>query len=159
MAPADRPTQHVPQSPIPDASFSMTLAPQITFRHLEPSPAMEGRIRALVARLERFSPSILRCRVTVQAPPAHHRQGRVFEIGVDVDVPDRQICVRHSHPYSQAHEDAYVALRDAFRAVRRQLQDYERRHRGDVKAHAPRAQAQAQAHPDEFDAGPDLRKG
>ena len=28
-----------------------------------------------------------------------------------------------------AHQDVYVAIRDAFKAVRRELQDYERRRR------------------------------
>jgi hypothetical protein len=35
------------------------------------------------------------------------------------------------------HEDPYVAVRDAFPAVQRQLEDYERERRGDVKRHAP----------------------
>ncbi|MDX1488117.1 MAG: cold shock domain-containing protein, partial [Acidiferrobacterales bacterium] len=34
-----------------------------------------------------------------------------------------------------AHEDVYVALRDAFAAARRQLGDYARRRRGDTKVH------------------------
>ncbi|HEV2286535.1 MAG TPA: cold shock domain-containing protein, partial [Steroidobacteraceae bacterium] len=51
-------------------------------------------------------------------------------------LPDKEIAIRHAHPADHAHEDPYVALRDAFRAARRQLEDYERRHRLDVKSHA-----------------------
>jgi hypothetical protein len=34
-------------------------------------------------------------------------------------------------------EDPYIALRDAFDAVVRRLEDVARRQRGDVKTHAP----------------------
>jgi cold shock CspA family protein len=37
----------------------------------------------------------------------------------------------------EAHEDVYVAVRDAFDAAKRQLEDYGRRQRGDIKAHTP----------------------
>ena len=50
--------------------------------------------------------------------------------------------VEHHEPSKHAaHEDVYVALRDAFSAAGRKLQDYVRRRRGKVKAHeaAPRA--------------------
>lgn len=106
----------------------MTL--EITFRHMEPSPAMQERIQELAARLEHFSSHIMRCHVSVQAPHAHHHQGRLFEVGIDISVPDKNISVRRAHPYSHAHEDPYVALRDAFHAARRQLEDYEREHGG-----------------------------
>jgi ribosome-associated translation inhibitor RaiA len=39
-------------------------------------------------------------------------------------------------------DDVYVSIRDAFDAARRQLEDYERRRRGQVKAH-PRASGNA----------------
>lgn len=45
------------------------------------------------------------------------------------------IAIRHAHPADHAHEDPFVALRDAFRAARRRLEDYERKRR-DVKRHS-----------------------
>lgn len=50
----------------------MMLPLQITFRHMESSPALAARIRALASKLDRFSAHIIRCHVVV-APPAHHR--------------------------------------------------------------------------------------
>jgi len=41
----------------------------------------------------------------------------------------------HQGPKDHAHEDVYVALRDAFKAARRQLQDSIRKKRGKVKQH------------------------
>lgn len=114
----------------------MQLPLQITFRHMEPSPALEQRIRELAAELEHFSAQILRCHVIVEAPHQHHHQGRLFEITLDLTVPDAEIAIHRAHPHSHAHEDVYVALRDAFRAARRQLEDYERKRRRQIKVHA-----------------------
>jgi cold shock CspA family protein/ribosome-associated translation inhibitor RaiA len=102
---------------------------------MDPSPAMEARIRKLAERLERFSDQIMRCRVTVEAPQGHQRQGGLFEVTIDITVPGREIAIGHSPPEAHAHEDAYVALRDAFRAARRKLEDYARQRRHEVKTH------------------------
>ena len=114
----------------------MILPLQITFRHMEPSPALEDRIRKLASRFDRFSAHIMRCHVIVE-PPAHHKhQGFLYDFRIDITLPGGEIAIRHAHPADQAHENPYVALRDAFRAARRQLEDYERKRRHDVKTHA-----------------------
>jgi ribosomal subunit interface protein len=112
----------------------MIIPLQITFRHMDSSPALESRIRELASRLDKFSDHIMRCHVIVE-PPAHHKhQGVLYDFRIDITLPDQEIAIRHAHPADHAHEDPYVALRDAFRAVRRKLQDYERKQRGDVKS-------------------------
>jgi cold shock CspA family protein len=113
----------------------MQLPLQIVFRHMEPSPALETRIRELAARLDRFSPHIMRCQVTVEAPHQHHHQGQLFDVRIEITTPGNVIAIQRARPNDHAHEDPHVALRDAFRAARRKLQDYERRHRHDVKTH------------------------
>lgn len=111
----------------------MILPLQITFRHMPPSPALEARIRTLAAKLDRFSAHIMRCHVIVE-PPAHHKhQGSLYDFRIDITLPDGEIAIAHAHPADHAHEDPYVALRDAFLAARRKLEDYERKRRGDVK--------------------------
>ncbi len=112
----------------------MQMSVQIAFRNLEASPAVEERARHLAHELERFSSSILRCRVTIACPHKHQARGRKFEVHVDIIVPDKQIEVSRCH--SADHEDVYIALRDAFDAAKRQLQEYERIRRRDVKAHS-----------------------
>jgi len=111
----------------------MKLPLQITFRHMDPSPALEERIRELTLRLERFSSRIMRCHVIVEAPHRHHRQGKLFEVHIHVTVPAGEYIARQEHRHLQSHEDVHVALRDAFDAVKRQLEDHERVRRGDVK--------------------------
>lgn len=102
---------------------------QITVRDFPQSDALEARIREKAAKLEEFHPRITSCRVTVEESRKHHQQGRHFEVNLDVRVPGREIVVNHAH-----HEDAYVALREAFDAAKRQLEDIARVQRGDVKA-------------------------
>jgi ribosome-associated translation inhibitor RaiA len=113
--------------------MTMLLPLQITFRHMDPSPALEGRIRKLASRLERFSPHIVRCHIIVEPPARHPHQGFLYDFRVHITLPDQDFAIRHAHPANHAHENAYVALRDAFRAARRMLEDYERKRRSHVR--------------------------
>jgi len=113
----------------------MQLPLQISFRQMDPSPALEARIRELAARLEKFSGQIMRCHIIVEPAPHHQHQGGLYDFHIDITLPDQEIAVHRAHPADHAHEDPYVALRDAFRAARRRLEDYERKRRLDVKTH------------------------
>ena len=110
---------------------------QIRFKNLEPSEAVEARVRKHVDKLERYFNEIISCRVTLDAAHKHHQQGNIFQVTVDVRLPGGE-NVASRHPDDQhAHEDAYVALRDAFEAVRRQLKHHRDTRRGRVKTHRP----------------------
>lgn len=113
----------------------MQLPLEVTLRHMEASPALEARVRELARRLERFSDVIMRCHVIVEAPHRHHLQGKLYEVRIDITVPDREIAIRRGSGADHSHEDPYVALRDAFRAARRKLQDYMRERQQQVKTH------------------------
>lgn len=107
---------------------------QVTFRNLDPSPAVEAKVRQRARELEQFFDRIVSCRVVIEAPKRHHR-GDLYHIRVDLKIPGKEIVVKRDPPEHHAHEDIYVAVRDCFDAVRRQLEDHVRRRRGDVKAH------------------------
>ncbi|MDA8049837.1 MAG: HPF/RaiA family ribosome-associated protein [Rhodospirillales bacterium] len=113
----------------------MTIPIQITFKDTEPSPALEARIREKAARLERFASRILRCRVTVESPHRHHHQGRLYRIRLEIVVPRGEIVVTRESPQDHAHEEAAVAVRDAFDAAARRLEDHVRNLRGETKHH------------------------
>lgn len=114
----------------------MSIPLTITFRDLEPSAAAEDFIRTWVSKLETVYDRIERCQVTIERPHQHHHQGQRYHVRVTVAVPGPDIEVTRDHALDGAHEDLYVAIRDAFRAARRQLEDHARRQRADVKAHA-----------------------
>jgi cold shock CspA family protein/ribosome-associated translation inhibitor RaiA len=111
----------------------MQLAPQVTFRNMDPSPAVEARVRRKVAGLERFFPRVTGCSVLVEAPHRHHRKGKLYHVRIDLTVPGEELVVGRGPAEHEAHQDVYVAVRDAFDAVRRELEDYARRADGRVK--------------------------
>ncbi|MBK8016080.1 MAG: ribosome-associated translation inhibitor RaiA [Betaproteobacteria bacterium] len=104
---------------------------QITFRDVPHSDAMETHIREKAAKLESLFSPIMACHVKVELPHKHKHQGKHFCVSLDVRVPGAELVVNHHR-----HEDAYIALRDAFDAAKRQLEDHHRRVRGGVKHHA-----------------------
>lgn len=97
---------------------------QISFQGLEPSAAIEAKIHAKVRKLEDLYKDIISCRVAVAAPHKHHQQGRLFSVHIDLKVPGGEVIINKDHHLNHAHEDAYVAIRDAFAAARRQLEEY-----------------------------------
>jgi ribosome-associated translation inhibitor RaiA len=109
---------------------------RIAFRDMDASQALERRIRARVAELEKLCGRITACDVVVEARHRHQHQAKMFDIHIDLAVPGRTIVVRHEAGENHPHEDAHATVRSAFDAARRQLEDYMRVLRGEVKAHA-----------------------
>lgn len=110
----------------------MRIPLKITMRNFARSEALEERIRQKAAKLDEFHPNVTGCEVTVEEQRRHHQQGQWFNVRIVVRVPAHDIVVNRDHD-----EDPYIALRDAFDAVLRRLEDVARRQRGDVKTHAP----------------------
>jgi ribosomal subunit interface protein len=104
--------------------------PQITYRGMAHSPAMDERINELAAKLDDLHPKITRCHVVVDETDRHKHKGNLFEVRVDLHVPGSEIVATR-----QSHTDAYAAIGDAFDVVTRQLEDTVRRQRGEVKNH------------------------
>jgi ribosome-associated translation inhibitor RaiA/cold shock CspA family protein len=113
----------------------MQIPVQITFRNVARSDAIEAKIRDRAAKLDTFYDQITGCHVTVEAPHRHHHQGKLFQVGVDLIVPGAELVVNRAPREHHAHEDVFVAIRDAFDAARRQLEDYARQRRADTKLH------------------------
>ncbi len=118
----------------------MALPIQITFRNMPASPAIEAAINEKAARLERFASHITSFRVVVEEPHRHHHQGRLYNARIDVGVAGGELVVNRAPAEHHEFEDVYVAIRDAFDAITRQLEDFVRRQRGETKHHEPRAE-------------------
>jgi ribosomal subunit interface protein len=102
---------------------------------MEPSEAVESRIREKTDDLERFYDKITSCEVAVDSPHQHQRKGRIFTVRIEIHLPDAVVLVTTEKQQNPAHEDIYVAIRDAFDAAVRQVEDYVRKTRGRVKRH------------------------
>jgi ribosomal subunit interface protein len=113
----------------------MQLPLQITFRNLDRSEALEADIREKAEKLDQFFEHIMRCRVVVEAHHKHHRKGNIYHVRIDITVPGHELVVSREPKDHHAHEDVYVTVRDAFDAAKRQLEDYSRKLRGDIKEH------------------------
>ena len=94
---------------------------QITFRDMPHSDALDTHIRDKAQRLDQFFSGLIGCRVVVEQSGKHHQQGNPFNVRIDLTVPGSEIVVDR-----QENGDVYVALRDAFDAAKRQLEDYTR---------------------------------
>jgi len=119
-------------------AHTMQIPLQISFRNMDPSPAVEERIRKKAAKFERFHDRIVGCTVVVEAPHRHQHKGKLYSVRVDISVPGKDVIVDRAKPADHAHEDVYVAIRDAFNAATRRLEEHARKLRGDVKTPARR---------------------
>jgi ribosomal subunit interface protein len=99
--------------------------PQITYRGMPHSPAMDARILELASRLEDLNPRITRCHVVVVETDHRKHKGNLFEVHVDLHIPGHEIVATR-----QANEDAYAAINEAFEVTARQLDEAVRRQRG-----------------------------
>jgi ribosomal subunit interface protein len=108
----------------------MKLTPQITLKNVPHSEAVEARIRDKMAKLDQFYDRIMGCRVAVEESQRRHHQGKLFSVHVGITVPGKELVVNKVE-----NEDLYVAVRDAFDAAKRQLEEHSRKQRGDVKTH------------------------
>ena len=114
----------------------MTIPLQISYVDLDSSPSIEARIEREAAKLERFAHRINRCHVTVTGPSGNRRHGDLFTVRIRITAPGHIDVVADRNPSpDHAHADVQVAIRDAFNAVRRRLQDRSRRLAGQTKVH------------------------
>ena len=115
----------------------MKLPLQISFRNILHSPEIENAIFEHAERLDEFSERIMSCRVVVDVPHRHHEQGNLYQVRIDITLPGGEVVVNREPPQHDAYKDVRVATRDAFDAAVRQLEDYVRKQRVDVKKHEP----------------------
>jgi ribosomal subunit interface protein len=110
--------------------MSKTFPIEITVRNIESTPAIEARIREKAEKLSLFNDRIMSCKVVVDMVQKHKTQGKLYNVTIDTHIPGKTIVATHN-----PNEDLYVAIRDAFNAMTRQLEDKARMVRGDVKTH------------------------
>ncbi|QBR70847.1 30S ribosomal protein S30 [Beijerinckiaceae bacterium] len=108
----------------------------ITFQNSEPSESIRSEIEKHAQRLEKFSDRITSCHVAVTVPATRHRHGDLFEINIRIAMPQhKDVFVTKTHRDAPEHEHVVVAIKDAFAAAQRQIEDAVREMRGQVKLH------------------------
>ena len=126
----------------------MSVVPQIAYRDVQPSDALDRLILDETEKLERFYPRIMGCRVLVEHMHRRHRTGSPFKARIAVSLPGEDIFinqgpdvhsaltaedenenpprVQKSANVDAAFKDPALAVRSAFKKARRQIQDYVR---------------------------------
>lgn len=113
----------------------MSIPIKITFRNIDASPAVEAKVREGAEKLEHFDTRIQWCNVAVEGVDKHKHKGGLYRVSINLGVPGKTLQVNRAGPKNAAHSDIYVAIRDAFNAAVRQVEDHVRIRRDDVKSH------------------------
>lgn len=132
----------------------MILPVQVRFRHMRAYDPAEKWVLEAVRKMDEFYPKIMSCRVVLEKPHRSRRSGNPYEVHVDLSVPGKELVVMHEadlHSTQQRlrrrdkpkrretkdrHQDLHVAIHDAFETAGRQLRDYARKQRRELKTHA-----------------------
>ena len=103
---------------------------EITSSDFSLTESVRTDIHRRAAKLETYYDHIFGCKVVVEAPVHHHHKGGPFKVRIELAVPGNDLVVNHKDD-----EELSVAIREAFHAIRRQLEDHVRQRRGFVKTH------------------------
>ena len=108
----------------------MQFIPNITIRDLPESAAIDTAIKDKIEKLAQFHDGIIACNVVVEQSQKKQHQGKLYKVNINLTVPKGELVVNKVED-----EDVYVAIRDAFNAMRRQVQDKVNIQQGKVKVH------------------------
>ena len=108
----------------------MEIGLQITARDIEVTDAIRADIEAKAEKLDKYYDRIMRCRVVLESPKRHQHEGKLYNVHIYLTVPGSELMVKRD-----LDKDLYVAIRDAFQAARRKLEDFASQQRLDVKRH------------------------
>jgi ribosomal subunit interface protein len=108
---------------------------QITFLDFPESDAVWMAAQKRIEKLERFFSRIIRCEVVISCPHRHRHAARLFNVQIHIVVPGEDVIVTRDTARNEAHRDVYIAIRDAFNAAERILEDRARKIRREVKFH------------------------
>ena len=96
---------------------------QIAFVGTTASEAPRAEVHAWLAKLGLLTAPMTEGRVVIEARSIKTtKQRKAIGSGWTLTMPHGIVTVGHDHPNNGAHEDIYVAIRNAFRAGRRELE-------------------------------------
>jgi len=107
----------------------MTNEFQVVFHNIDQSDAVMDAVNKRIEKLERYCDQIIAGRVVLDSPHNNHHKGKVYSVGLEIHTPQKEVRVNQDQHDNHAHEDLYVAIRDAFNAAERQLKSVDKKHR------------------------------
>ncbi len=94
---------------------------QVTFSGMPANEQARVEVHAWVERLGELTRPMTAGQVLIEAF-ARGRKERHHRVRMELTMPTGVVAVDHDDPNNRPHEDVYVAIRNAFRAARRQLE-------------------------------------
>ena len=102
---------------------------QVVFHNIDQSDAIMEAVNKRISKLERYCDQIITARVVLDSPHNNHHKGKVYKVGLEIHTSQKEVIVNQEQHDNHAHEDLYVAIRDAFNAAERQLKSVDKKHR------------------------------
>src|SRR5271157_6626861 len=124
-----------PVAVVPYEGTTMQTPLQITFHNLPHSKVIESAIQEAADRLEDTHDRITSCRVIVDQPHRHHKEGNLFQVRIDLKMPGAELVVKREHAGTLASGDLSLVIQDAFEEMQGQIEEFVNRRRGFVKTH------------------------
>ena len=106
---------------------------QVTFRDIQPTPAVSAHVEKRAAKLDTFCDRITKCHVVVEAPNRHHKRGPRYHVRIDLHVPGKELIVTKNP--EERKEELHAAVDDAFTDAERALEEYARQLQPTTKIH------------------------
>jgi len=107
----------------------MTNEFQVVFHNIDQSDAIADAVNKRISKLERYCDDLISGRVVLDSPHNNHHKGRVYSVGLEIHTSSKEVRVNQDQHDNHAHEDLYVAIRDAFNAAERQLKSIDKKRR------------------------------
>ena len=114
---------------------------QIAFHNLPHSKFIESAIQEAADRLEDTHDRITSCRVIVDQPHRHHKEGNLFQVRIDLKMAGAELVVKREYSGSFAYGDLTLVIQQAFDEMQAQIEEFVNRRRGLVKTHEERPHA------------------
>src|ERR1041384_7888645 len=116
---------------------TMQVAPEVIFKDIERTAWVEGFVAERLGHLEKFSPDITRCHVTVAREQGSHRKGNRYSVMVEVRLPRQpDLAVRKQQQIHDMQTQLPAIINQAFGAIEKQLKRTKALGRQEEKSHA-----------------------
>lgn len=116
----------------------MRVPPEISYRGVNKTDALETLIAEKISKLEQFYSEISSCHLSVEKVHDHPESGSPYRVRIDITVPeDREIVVDKSPDQGVQYPSLEAVIRDAFDAANRQLKEMNEQQHNHMKTNVP----------------------
>ena len=114
----------------------MQIPPEITYRNVEKTEAIDSLIREKIEKLEKFCDHITGCRIAIEKAHDRPSSGSPYRVRIDLTIPPgHEIAVDRNPSEGDQYEELPSVIRSAFEAANRQVIELNEKQHDQVKHH------------------------